>query len=132
MTLEDETAIANTIIWPKIYEAFRPVVLGARLVSVTGRLQSESGVIHVVAERIEDLTPLLSRLSQAQDRAQDTSCVEGLARADVKYSNGAPDHHPHRHPRAGDALVTLFRDQPALAGELGLTAEVMPKGRNFH
>jgi error-prone DNA polymerase len=126
MTLEDETAIANTIVWPKIYETFRPIVLGARLVSVTGKLQNESGVIHVVAERIEDLTPLLSRLSQ------DTSCVEGLARADVKYSNGAPDSHPHRHPRAGDALVTLFRDQPALAGELGLTAEVMPKGRNFH
>jgi len=128
MTLEDETAIANTIVWPKIYEAFRPVVLGARLVSVTGKLQSESGVIHVVAERIDDLTPLLSRLSQSQD----TGCVEGLARADVKYSNGAPDPHPHRHPRAGDALVTLFRDQPPLAGELGLTAEVMPKGRNFH
>ena len=34
--------------------------------------------------------------------------------------------------RAGDALVTLFRDQPVLAGELGLTAEVLPKGRNFH
>jgi error-prone DNA polymerase len=128
MTLEDETAIANTIVWPKIFETFRPIVLGARLVSVTGKLQSESGVIHVVAERVEDLTPLLSRLSVSQD----TGCVEGLARADVKYSNGAPDPHPHRHPRAGDALVTLFRDQPELASELGLTADVMPKGRNFH
>jgi len=103
-------------------------VLGARLVSVTGKLQSESGVIHVVAERVEDLTPLLSRLSVSQD----TACVEGLARADVKYSNGAPDPHPHRHPRSGDALVTLFRDQPELASELGLTADVMSKGRNFH
>jgi error-prone DNA polymerase len=128
MTLEDETAIANTIVWPKIYETFRPIVLGARLVSVTGKLQNESGVIHVVAERIDDLTSLLAHLSQAND----TACVEGLARADVKYSNGAPDHHPHRHLRAGDALVTLFRDQPELAGELGFTADVMPKGRNFH
>jgi error-prone DNA polymerase len=128
MTLEDETAIANTIVWPKIYETFRPIVLGARLVSVTGKLQNESGVIHVVAERIDDLTSLLAHLSQAND----TACVEGLARADVKYSNGAPDHHPPRHLRAGDALVTLFRDQPELAGELGFTADVMPKGRNFH
>jgi error-prone DNA polymerase len=126
MTLEDETAIANTIIWPKIYETFRPIVLGARLISVTGKLQSESGVIHVVAERVEDLTPLLRRLSQEH------GCVEALARADAVKHPAAPDPHPHRHPRAGDALVTLFKDEPALAGQLGLTAGVMPKGRNFH
>jgi len=62
-TLEDETGIANVIIWPKVFEAFRPAVLGARLVSVTGRLQSASNVIHVVADEIKDLTPLLRRLS---------------------------------------------------------------------
>ncbi len=126
MTLEDETAIANTIVWPKIFETFRPVVLGARLISVTGKLQNESGVIHVVAERVEDLTPLLRRLSQ------DHGCVEALARADAVKHPAAPDPHPHRHPRAGDALVTLFKDEPALAGQLGFAAGVMPKGRNFH
>jgi error-prone DNA polymerase len=126
MTLEDETAIANTIVWPKIFETFRPIVLGARLISVTGKLQSESGVIHVVAERVEDLTPLLRRLSA------DHGCVEALARADAVKHPASPDPHPHRHPRAGDALVTLFKDEPALAGQLGLTAGVMPKGRNFH
>src|SRR5258705_5498267 len=36
MTLEDETAIANTILWPRVFEHFRPVVMGARLISVTG------------------------------------------------------------------------------------------------
>jgi error-prone DNA polymerase len=127
MTIEDETAIANTIVWPKIFETFRPVVLGARLISVTGKLQNESGVIHVVAERLEDLTPLLRRLSA------DHGCVEGLARADaVKHPSPPDPRELHRHPRVGDTLVTLFRDQPALAGELGLTAEVLPKGRNFH
>jgi error-prone DNA polymerase len=125
MTLEDETGIANTIVWPKIFESFRPIVLGARLISVTGKLQNESGVIHVVAERVEDLTALLRRLSQ------DHGCVEALARADAVKHPAAPDPHPHRHPRAGDALVTLFKDEPALAGELGF-ASVMPKGRNFH
>ena len=64
MTLEDETGIANTIVWPRTFETFRPVVLGARLVAVTGTLQSASGVIHVVAEQIDDLTPLLRRLSE--------------------------------------------------------------------
>ena len=56
-TLEDETGIANIIVWPKIFERFRAIVLGARLLRVWGRLQSEQGVIHVVAERLEDLTP---------------------------------------------------------------------------
>jgi error-prone DNA polymerase len=65
MTLEDETGIANTIVWPPVFETFRPVVLGARLVSVTGRLQNEYGVIHVVADRIDDLTPLLRQLNSA-------------------------------------------------------------------
>ena len=64
MTLEDETGVANTIVWPKVFETFRPLVLGARLISVTGKLQNESGVIHVVADRIDDLTPLLERLSE--------------------------------------------------------------------
>jgi error-prone DNA polymerase len=67
MTLEDETGIANTIVWPPVFETFRPVVLGARLVSVTGRLQNEYGVIHVVADRIDDLTPLLRQLAAPAD-----------------------------------------------------------------
>ncbi|MEJ2626439.1 MAG: error-prone DNA polymerase, partial [Pseudolabrys sp.] len=58
MTIEDETSIANIIVWPKTFERFRAVVLGARYVAVSGCIQSESGVIHVVADRIEDLTPL--------------------------------------------------------------------------
>jgi error-prone DNA polymerase len=89
MTLEDETAVANTIVWPKTFEVFRPIVLGARLVSVTGKLQNEFGVIHVVAERLDDLTSLLRRL------AEDTGCVEALAKADqVKHS--IPDWQPPR------------------------------------
>ena len=67
MTLEDESGIANIIVWPKVFETFRPVVLGARLISVTGKLQNESGVIHVVADRIDDLTLLLKRLSEEPD-----------------------------------------------------------------
>src|SRR4029077_3806580 len=65
MTLEDETGIANTIVWQRMFEIFRPIVIGARLVAVTGALQNASGVIHVVMEKIEDLTPLLRRLSDA-------------------------------------------------------------------
>jgi error-prone DNA polymerase len=75
-TLEDETGVANVIVWPKIFERYRATVLGARLVKVTGRLQSEQGVIHVVAEQLEDYSPLLSLLSE------DALGANGLARAD--------------------------------------------------
>ena len=52
MTLEDETGVANIIVWPKVFERLRAIVLGARFVAVTGKLQSEQGVIHIVAERM--------------------------------------------------------------------------------
>jgi error-prone DNA polymerase len=77
MTIEDETSVANIIVWPKAFERFRPIILGARYVAVSGELQQESGVIHVVAWRIEDLTPLLARLTE------DAPPIESLARADA-------------------------------------------------
>ena len=63
MTLEDEAGVANVIVWPKAFERLRAIVIGARFVSVTGKLQNESGVIHVIVERMEDLTPMLGLLA---------------------------------------------------------------------
>ena len=56
MTIEDETGQANIIVWPKLFEHQRAEIIGARYVAVTGRLQKEGGVIHVVAERVDDLS----------------------------------------------------------------------------
>jgi error-prone DNA polymerase len=75
MTIEDETAIANIIVWSKTFARFRPVILGARYVAVSGEVQQESGVIHVVARRLDDLTFLLARLTE------DTPPIEALSRA---------------------------------------------------
>jgi error-prone DNA polymerase len=63
MTLEDETGIANIVVWRKVFERFRPIVMGARLVEVIGRVQREGEVIHVVADRLVDLSALLRRLA---------------------------------------------------------------------
>jgi error-prone DNA polymerase len=105
MTLEDETGAANVVVWPKVFEAQRALVIGARLVAVTGRVQAQSGVTHLVAERLEDLSPLLGALSA---RGAD---LLALARADeVRRPQG-------RDPR-----------EKAARGVLA----VMPKGRNFH
>lgn len=68
MTLEDETGVANVIVWKTVFAQYRPVVMGARLVKVTGRLQSQSGVIHVIAERIEDMTAALGLLKGEERR----------------------------------------------------------------
>ena len=55
MTLEDETGIANIVVWPKVMERFRKEVMGARLVLVEGRIQSSpEKVVHLVAERLFD------------------------------------------------------------------------------
>ena len=124
MTLEDETGIANAIVWPKAFERFRPVVLGARLTAISGREQAASGVIHVVAETIEDLTPLLSVL------ADDADDLKSLARADEA---GRDSYDPReglaRHPR----MVRFFQKPPDAAKQVAeASAKVMPKGRNFH
>jgi DNA polymerase III alpha subunit len=62
VTIEDETGIANLIVWPAILERFRRAALGAALLRCTGKLQREQSVIHVVAERLDDLTPRLNTL----------------------------------------------------------------------
>jgi DNA-directed DNA polymerase III PolC len=116
MTIEDETAVANVIVWPKVFERLRPVVLSARYVAVTGRVQEESGVIHVVAEQLEDLTHLLARL------AEHGADIDGLARCD-EVRRPIEDQREARlvggrHTR----LIKLMREMPELAGDLDVSA----------
>ncbi|MEQ8664466.1 MAG: error-prone DNA polymerase [Rhodospirillales bacterium] len=56
VTLEDETGIANLVVWSAVLEKFRAVALGASLMGVHGTLQREGEVIHVVARRLVDET----------------------------------------------------------------------------
>ncbi len=62
LTLEDETGVANVVVWANMYERYRRAVIAGRLLRVTGRLQRDAGVVHVVAEVIEDMSPMLDRL----------------------------------------------------------------------
>jgi len=64
MTIEDETGVANAVIWPKVLERMRKVVMGARLVVVHGRVQRHEDIIHVVAERLEDRSDWLSLFTE--------------------------------------------------------------------
>jgi error-prone DNA polymerase len=62
LTLEDETGIVNVVVWPKVFEPNRRVVMSAQFLAVRGRIQREGLVIHVVAEELIDLTAELRRL----------------------------------------------------------------------
>ena len=126
-TLEDETGVANAIVWPKVFERYRTIVIGSRFIGVRGPLQSQDGVIHVVARQLEDLTPLLSGLSDA-----DTP-VDGLARADeVKRE----PMDPRQHQKPASRIDHLVEQAPQLrtVGNQHLSAarRILPKGRNFH
>jgi error-prone DNA polymerase len=104
ITIEDETGIANLVVWPKVFEKQRKIVMGARLMAVHGIVQRDpdSEVIHVVAGRLEDHTHLLSRLSD------DSLLPSRLEKADHAGSWGRPQS---RHPR---------------------NVEIIPKSRDFH
>jgi len=115
MTIEDETSIANVIVWPKVFERFRPVVLGARYVAVSGRIQSESGVIHVVADRIEDLTPLLARLSDGG------TTIDALGRCD-EVRRPVDDDPRSIAARGGRKFFSLLAAVPELADDLDVPA----------
>ena len=67
MSLEDETGISNLIVWPSIQATQRRVVFDAHFTIVQGRLQSESGVINVVAEKVRDYSHRLGKV-QADSR----------------------------------------------------------------
>jgi error-prone DNA polymerase len=105
-TLEDETGIANVIVWPAVFERYRAVVMKASLLAVRGRLQREGLVIHVVAEELSDLTHRLAELRPGPVLASDA------ARAD-EVKHPTRDHRPdlRRHPR---------------------DVNPMPKSRDFH
>ena len=110
ITLEDETGIANVVVWAKVFEAFRAVVMGARMMIIEGRLQraadAEGGVIHLVAERLIDCTGDLALLSRA-DRPLKPPMADDAAR-----QGGDPRQRPRpHHPR---------------------DVRVLPRSRDFH
>lgn len=62
VTLEDETGISNIVVWEKTYEKYRRAVVAGRLLRVTGHLQREGMVVHIIAQKVEDISPMLDEL----------------------------------------------------------------------
>jgi error-prone DNA polymerase len=101
-TLEDETGVANIVVWQKTFEAYRRPFLASRLMMVSGRLQREGLVVHVVAEKIDDLSNELYRLSDSEIAPTDET--KQPERIDPRMT-------AHRHPRNAPArLIPKSRD----------------------
>lgn len=96
MTIEDETGIANCVVWPSVTAAFRKEVMGARLVVVEGRIQkSPEGIVHLVAERLVDRSVDLLVLSRA-DMPMPLANADEVRRpvAENRVSGGRGLRHP--------------------------------------
>ena len=75
LTLEDETGVSNIVVWPKIYEQYRRVVMGGRLLRVRGYLQREGIVVHLIAQHVEDMSHKLSELGHPLPEALTTEAT---------------------------------------------------------
>ena len=64
ITIEDESGVANGVLWPDRFEAQRRTIMTAAMVSLKGRVQREGEVIHVIVERVGDLGALLASIAQ--------------------------------------------------------------------
>lgn len=84
ITIEDETGVANGILWPDRFEAQRRTVMSSAMVSIRGRVQKEGIVIHVVADLITDLTWMLREVGEID-------LPSLVARGDGATHPGAPD-----------------------------------------
>jgi error-prone DNA polymerase len=105
VTLSDETGIANVVIWPSVFAAFRKEVMGSRLLLVKGRIQrSPEGVVHLVAEHLTDRSGDLHLLSE-------DGFKHDFHADQIPPPPDSRDTHMHRHPR---------------------NVRVLPKSRDFH
>ena len=153
ITLEDETGVANLVVWPSVFERFRRVVLGAQLMAVRGPLQKEGLVIHVVAERLLDRSDLLRRLAETEGGieapvARADRIKPGRGRSAAARRAGAPfqvplahaDHVKHSGPpdprdpapvRREQTLLDAYRAGPAPPAPLARADEVRRPGRDL-
>jgi error-prone DNA polymerase len=95
MTIEDETAVANLVIWTAVFEKYRRVVLGAGMIGVRGKVQREGEVVHIVAQHLADLSSDLASVG-----ARDAAFPLPHGRGDnFHHGSPAPDPRELAKPR---------------------------------
>ena len=109
ITVEDETEVANLVIWPSLFERQRRLILSAGMIACRGRVQREGEVIHVVAEELTDLSDLLGGVGQSGQDAPPFPLRTG--RGDEAKHGGSPDSRdgPPLGRRPRDILIPDLR-----------------------
>ncbi len=122
ITVEDETGVANMVVWPDMMEKHRRTVMGARLLEIRGRVEYDDEVIHVIAAHLRDATAQLALLS-------DDLLSAPLARADHVNSplptSGSSAAEPWQPPPPGNRECGFVQRHPR-------DVQVIPKSRDFH
>ncbi|MBE7211410.1 MAG: error-prone DNA polymerase, partial [Gluconacetobacter diazotrophicus] len=99
ITIEDEFGVANLILWPDRFERQRALVLSARMIACHGRVQKEGEVVHVVADRLEDLSDLLRSVGEeAEPFPLRHGRGDGATHPAAADPRGQPAVRPSREP----------------------------------
>lgn len=118
VTLEDETGIANAVLWADRFEAHRRIVMSATMLAIRGRVQKEGIVIHLVAETITDLTPWLREVGELElprttmpgDGATHGGTIDPRAPMQPPRQRPADSWPPRRSLKAPDLIPVRSRD----------------------
>src|SRR6185503_15415963 len=132
ITLEDEFGIANLVVWPKVFETYRRIVMGARLLGVAGKVQRVdstdavgASVIHLVAERLWDWSADLDRIADIDGHFE-----LRMGRGDQAHSS-TPD--PRDEPKPRPPLRKPSAKQPYDRSRIHLDRPTIKiASRDFH
>ena len=114
MTVEDETGVANIVIWQKTFEVFRRIVLGSSMIGVRGQVQREGEVVHIIAHHLADLSAELASIGSRDGR--------------FALPQGRGDEFPRGSPEPDPRGIVRARD---LATAYGHLDEIKVKTRDF-
>jgi error-prone DNA polymerase len=104
ITLEDETDVANLVIWPQLFERERRLILSASMIACRGRVQREGEVVHLIAHGLTDLTGALRRVGE-----RDESFPLPHGRGDEAKAGGGPDARDALGRKAREIYVPDLR-----------------------
>lgn len=126
MTIEDETGVANAVVWPKMLEKFRKVVMTSRLIEIRGRVQRHEDIIHIVAENLIDRSGWLLKLSEwANDMKVPLANADEVVRPEPGSARGRAGEE-NAHPR-------FARNEPREPRpHHPRNVRIIPKSRDFH
>ncbi|MGR9079541.1 error-prone DNA polymerase (plasmid) [Rhizobium leguminosarum] len=119
LTIEDETGPANVVVWPKLFERRRRVVLGSSMMAINGRIQREGEVVHLIAQQLFDLSGDLSALADRD--------------GEFKLPTGRGDEFAHGSPGSPDSRdrAPAVKPRDIFVPDLHIDT-LKVKSRNFH